>query len=255
MKRFKKFEMAMLLGLAVFTACKKGKGDLIEIKTAGFENLSLGAPSYWNGSDGTGKFQSNGMTFTNNFNTSYGSWDGFVYSQQNDVVTADYTNQYSVFDSSNGINKFALYYPPFGGDAFAFFAKDSTYLVSSISVCNSTYTALTMKNGDPYGFSKKFGGTTGNDPDWYKMTVIGYSATGDSVKSVNFYLADYRFTDNSKDYIINKWTTVDLSSLGKINKITFRLSSSDNGAYGMNTPAYVCLDNLKYEIITAGVLN
>ncbi len=252
MKRFKKHGIALLLGLIIFTACKKGKGDLTEIKTANFENLNLDSNAYWNGSDGTGKFNSNGVTFTNNFNTSYGSWDGFVYSQQNDVVTADYTNQFSVFDASNGINKFALYYPPFGGDAFAFFVKDSTYLVNSISVCNSSYTALTMKNGDPYGFSKKFGGTTGNDPDWYKMTVIGYNATGDSVKSVNFYLADYRFADNSKDYIINKWTTIDLTSLGKINKMTFRLSSSDNGAYGMNTPAYVCLDNLKYEIVTSG---
>lgn len=248
MGKGKKLGMSLLLGIVFFTACKKEKVDFIEIKTVGFENLPLGITAFWDGSDGTGNFKSSGMTFVNEFNSSYGSWDGFVYSQKADILTADYTNQFSVFDGSNGLNKFALYYPPFGGDVFASFAKDSLYSVNSVSVCNSSYTALTMKNGDPYGFSKKFGGTTGNDPDWYKMTVIGFDAAGDSVKSVDFYLADYRFADNSKDFIISKWTTIDLSSLGKINKMTFRLSSSDNGAYGMNTPAYLCLDNFKYEI-------
>jgi len=52
-----------------------------------------------------------------------------------------------------------------------------------------------MKNGTA-GFAKKFGGTSGNDQDWFKMTAIGYNAAGDSVKSVDFYLADYRFDDN-----------------------------------------------------------
>jgi hypothetical protein len=103
-----------------------------------------------------------------------------------------------------------------------------------------------MKIGDP-NFAKKFGGVSGSDPDWFKITAIGYNAAGDSVKSVDFYLADYRATENAKDYTVNKWTNFDLSPLGKINKLTFRFSSTDNGAWGMNTPAYVCLDNLKFE--------
>ena len=137
---------------------------------------------------------------------------------------------------------------PYDADAFASFPASTEYAVRSINVCNSTYTALSMKNGD--SFTKKFGGSTGNDKDWFKMTVVGFNAAGDSVKSVSFYLADYRFDDNSKDYIVNKWTTVDLSSLGKINKMTFRFASTDNNNWGMNTPAYVCFDNLKYEIVT-----
>ena len=231
-------------------ACKKETGDLVEIKTADFEKLTSLKSSVWNGSDGTKQFQSEGVTLENNYNADWGSWDGFVYSQLCDVTTVGYENQFSVFDSSNGLNKFAIYYPPFGADAFASFASGSEYLVKSISVCNSTYAALTMKNGDTNYFAKKFGGASGNDPDWFKMTIIGYNAAGDSVRSVDFYLADYRPVDNSKDYIINKWTTVDLTLLGKINKLTFRFSSSDNGSYGMNTPAYMCLDNLKYEVVT-----
>ena len=108
-----------------------------------------------------------------------------------------------------------------------------------------------MKLGDAPP-AKKFGGPSGNDPDWFKLTVIGYNPAGDSVKSVAFYLADYRFSNHSLNYIVSKWTSVDLTPLGKINKLTFRLSSSDNGAWGMNTPGYVCLDNLKYEIAISG---
>lgn len=243
----KKSGGVILLFIVLLSACKKEKIDLVELRTVNLEDLSFGIDPYWNGSDEVGKFQSHDMIFENNFNTSYGSWDGFVYSAKNDVVQSDYTNQYSVFDASNGMNKFALYYPPFGSDAYAKFSNDSAYSVKSVSICNSTYTALTMKIGDP-SFAKKFGGLTGNDPDWFKMTIIGYNSLGDSIHSIDYYLADYRFSDNSKDYIIDKWTTVDLTSLGKINKLTFRFSSSDNGDWGMNTPAYVCLDNFKYEV-------
>jgi len=241
--------IAFVFGLIVFTACQKEKGDLTVTKTVDFEDLSTGSSSYWNGSDGTGKFSSSGMNFTNNFTVSYDSWDGFAYSQKADIATPGYVNQYSVFDGTNASNKFALFYPLFGADAFASFTAGTEYAVRSISVCNSTYAALSMKNGDG-NFAKKFGGTSGNDKDWFKMRVIGFNAAGDSVKSVDFLLADYRFDNNASDYIIGKWTTVDLTQLGKVNKMTIRLTSTDSSAWGMNTPSYVCLDNLKYEVVT-----
>ena len=242
-----KIQITILISIIlIISSCRKEIGGLVEISRADFELLAVGNAPYWNGSDKVGKFSSGGLTFENNNNTLYGSWDGFAYSQKADVTTVGYGNQYSVFDASNGTNKFAIYYPPYGSDAFASFPTGSEFIVKSISICNSTYTALTMKNGDS-SFAKKFGGISGNDPDWFKVTVLGFNAAGDSVKSVDLYLADYRSTDNAKDYIINKWTTFDLSLLGKINKLTFRFSSSDNGAWGMNTPAYICLDNIKYE--------
>ncbi|HEY3390905.1 MAG TPA: DUF4465 domain-containing protein [Prolixibacteraceae bacterium] len=249
MKNIKNQLIAIFLVAFLFTACEKEKGDIVETKTVDFETLMTGGTMFWNGSDGAGNFSSNGLKFDNNFSAAYSSWDGFAYSQKADIATSTYSNQYSVYDGANGANKFAMYYPPFGADAFASFPAGSEYTVKSASVCNSTYAALTMKNGDP-SFAKKFGGASGNDKDWFKMTVIGYNAAGDSVKSVDFYLADYRSDVNSNDYIVNKWTTVDLSSLGKINKFTFRFTSTDNGDWGMNTPAYVCLDNIKYEIVT-----
>jgi hypothetical protein len=60
---------------------------------------------------------------------------------------------------------------------------------------------------------------------------------------VEFYLADFRFADNSQDYILDSWGFVDLSALGTVDFLEFDLSSSDNGAFGMNTPGYFALDN------------
>ena len=61
----------------------------------------------------------------------------------------------------------------------------------------------------------------------------------------DYYLADLR--DAEKAYIINDWRYVDLSGLGKVSKLGFELSSTDNGDYGMNTPAYFCFDNFGAE--------
>jgi hypothetical protein len=61
---------------------------------------------------------------------------------------------------------------------------------------------------------------------------------------VDFYLADYRFADSNDDYIVDSWRQVDLSSLGHATRVTFALSSSDVGMFGMNTPAYFAVDQI-----------
>ena len=105
-----------------------------------------------------------------------------------------------------------------------------------------------MLNGD--AFAKQFGGESGDDEDWYRLSIIGLV---DSVviDTIEFYLADYRFSDNTQDYIINDWTWLDLTSLGNITSLQFNWSSSDNGDWGMNTPAYFCMDDL--SVNTVGV--
>ncbi len=128
-------------------------------------------------------------------------------------------------------------------------AKGGT--VSGIYVTNNTYTYYSLKDGD--GFSKKFGGETGNDPDYFKLTIRGYNNGQVQPDSIEFYLADYRFSDNSNDYIVNEWTYIDLKPLGNVEEMTFLLSSTDNGQFGMNTPAYFCVDQLLTDDNTTGV--
>jgi len=102
----------------------------------------------------------------------------------------------------------------------------------------------------PYPFwartspTKKFGGATGDDPDWFLLTITGKDSSDAVTGTVDFYLADYRFDDNSLDYIVDEWTWVDLTSLGGATKLEFDLDSSDVGTWGMNTPAYFAMDDL-----------
>jgi PKD repeat protein len=215
---------------------------LPKVLTADFESLSLTGLGYWNGSDGSGSFTSGLLSFENSFNVSWGSWSGFVYSNLNDTVTSGYVNQYSVYDASNQENKFAVYY--YGMGEKATFSNNEAITILSMKICNSTYAALSMLNGDSY--AKKFGGTSGTDSDYLKVTINGLDKNNNVVGSVDFYLADYRSATSSEDYVVDHWTEVDLSSLGAIYKLSFSMESTDTGTWGINTPTYFCIDDIKY---------
>ncbi len=124
------------------------------------------------------------------------------------------------------------------------FIESEAHLVRGMYVTNATYPALSMKYGDDN--SKKFGGADGNDPDWFKLSVWGM-LDGQETDTIAFYLADYRFEDNANNYIVDTWTWLELSPLGKVDSLLFGLSSSDVGSWGMNTPAYFCVDNIYVE--------
>lgn len=227
---------------SILTSCTKNEDT--KIQTVDFESLAVPQAGFWNGSDATGFFTASGLKFVNQYNSAWQSWSGFSYSQKNDVTTPGYENEFSVVDPANQKNKFAVFYPSFGGDIFMSLSETGAFEAKSVDLCNSTYAALTMKNGN--AFCKKFGGAKGTDPDWFKVTINGFNSSGVKTGSIDVYLADFRFTDSSRDYILNKWTTVDLTALGTVYQITFAFSSSDTGTYGINTPTYVCLDNFRY---------
>lgn len=221
--------------------------------TATFDDLTLSPSSYWDGSAkplGT-TFRDGHGVFPNYYDTSYGGFwsSGWAYSDMKDSTTAGAGNVFSSRAASgySGSANYAV------GQQDAVIRLDSTALgkvVNGVYVDNGTYAALSMKHGDT--FAKKFGDTTGTDchcaqgtyPDWFKLTIRNWYKGSMGPDSVTFYLADYRFgTDTAADYIVSKWTWVDLTPLGNTDSLLFALSSSDNGMYGMNTPAFFCVDN------------
>jgi hypothetical protein len=109
-----------------------------------------------------------------------------------------------------------------------------------MEITNSTYAALSMKNGD--GFAKKF---TGKDKDFFKVWIKGYNI-GKVKDSVEVYLANFQYADSSQNFIQKEWKTVDLSKFVAIDSLNFYLESSDNGQWGMNTPGYFTIDNIKF---------
>lgn len=202
----------------------------------------------WMGADGSGGFTSEGVFFANSY-TDYGggfyAWDGWAVSNHTDTTTAGYTNQFSAI-TGGGAGGSAFY----GVSYVSAYATEPTILLPdnsmpvSMEVTNTTYAALSMLHGDAYG--KKFGGADGHDPDWFKLTVTGLDDAAASVGSVDYYLADYRFEDDGQDHIVQDWARVDLTPLAAARALRFELTSSDVGAFGMNTPAYFAMDNLVF---------
>ncbi len=213
-----------------------------------FDDLDLAPNSYWSGQIEPGSlpvtpsnntFTSGNATFSNqttDWGGGFTSWSGWSYSNMTDNVTPGFGNQYSVYSGQafSG-SQFGVAYVSGNNAAIAF---DEAVWAGGFYATNTTYTALSMLNGD--AFSKKFGGEEGTDQDWLKLSIQGVNG-GDTIGQVDFYLADYR---NGNSHIVSEWEWVDLSSLGLITGLTFSMSSTDQGAFGMNTPAYFAMDNL-----------
>ena len=84
--------------------------------------------------------------------------------------------------------------------------------------------------------AKSLAAPTGNDPDWLLLTIQGFDSDGKLTGEVNVNLADFAYSNNANDYILNNWKWVNLKRLGRISKLEFSLTSTDNGIWGMNTP-------------------
>ena len=220
---------------------------------ATFDDLSLGAESYWNGSDGSGGFTSGTASFKNNYNETYMSWDGFAYSNMTDMSSSGWSAQYNAITGGGegGSDNYGIGYDPLAsgfGTELPTMTLNTAGIVDGLYVTNSNFAYYSMLDGDLY--SKKFGGDSGDDEDWFLLTITGKSENGSEVGTVDFYMADYRFEDNSRDYIVNTWEYVDLTGLGVVKSLEFSLSSSDVGSYGMNTPGYFALDTVVPEPAT-----
>ena len=211
--------------------------------TSDFEAFAA-TDTFYNGSDNTlgYTFSDGNMDLRNYYDTAYGGyWSaGFAISGMKDSTTAGAANLYSAV-TATGYNNSTTYAIGTNGANAVLTGSASGKLMEGLYVTNSTYAAISMRDGD--SFAKKFGGASGNDSDWFKLDIIGHFA-GNITDTVSFYLADYRFSDNSMDYIVKNWTWVDLKPLGNVDSISFSLSSSDVGTWGMNTPAFFAIDNM-----------
>ncbi len=237
-----KIKVAAILAAAMVlfvTACNKEDEQFDYIT---FEELEPDPDlGYWNGSDGGTGFESGNGIFPTTF-TDWGggitSWSGFAYSNNDDTSSPGFGNQFSCYagGGDDGSEIFAVISV---GDTITFKVPEQ---VNQISVANSTYTALSMRDGDQ--FAKKFGGDSGNDPDWFILSIEGIREDSSSAGIISVYLADYRSDNEAEDYISNAWTVLPMDGFGAIKKLAFSFESSDTGDWGMNTPAYACIDNI-----------
>ncbi len=214
------------------------------LTVATFEEQTLDPESYFKPTiDGQYSFVDGGFEFIQRISYGGTAWSGITYSNKtNKDVPGGVVEQWTSAagkgaDDSPNYAVVSAY-----GDVKVTLLGEDESSVTGMFVTNNTYAATSMENGDSY--AKKFGGSTGTDEDWFKLTAIGYDKDGNITDSTEFFLADFRFNDSAEDYIVKDWRWVDLSALGKVKSINFYLSSSDSGKWGMNTPAYFCFDNL-----------
>jgi len=248
---------ALLIGCALFASLFHSWVASADI--VGFEGNSLysqgSSGQYYNGDLGnntsntqgwsnSGVHFSNAYTFDSQYNYSY--WSGFSYSRVNAGTVAGFQNQYAARPGlgSGGSEHYAVVYNSFSGDAVVTFGAQVQ--LASIDITNTAYTYYSMLQGDQ--FAKKFGGDSGNDPDFFKLQIQGFR-NNVTTGTVDFFLADFRFENNAQDYIVDQWTRVNLSNLGAIDSLKFALTSSDNGQFGMNTPAYFAMDRIEFSAV------
>ena len=213
-----------------------------------FDELQLNQNSFFDGygSNATsGSWNSSAAEFnTNQFGP------GWSYSNVNDTTTAGFLNQWAAFTGTGvgGSGNYAI--ANSFSDNGAFFNLANLSNIKSVFVTNTTFAALAMRDGDSY--SKQFGGVSGNDPDFFTVRLTGFSsenAMGEETGAVDVALADFRFADNTKDFILDEWKQVDLSTLGTVRSIGISFDGSDVGTFGLNTPAYVAFDEIRFQSV------
>ena len=221
-----------------------------------FEQYELPLDTFLNGSDGNGGFESPNslIQYPNSYDPMWDSWSGWSISTMTDTLTRGFENQYSCISGggAEGSTHYATTFVLGQTDIIAVpyeYGGSGELVTASLSrlfINNSTYAYYSMLEGD--AFAKKFGGADGTDPDYFYVSIKSSSMPGDSVI---FYLADFRSDDPAEDYIIKDWTVVDIPEYG--DTISMSLYSSDVGAFGMNTPAYFCIDSPDFMYLVNNV--
>ncbi len=202
-----------------------------------YEDIDLGSQGYVNNVT----YSSSGVTHTNSFNATWGSWSGFAISNNTNTTLSSFVPNEYISHAGGAASgaQFAVGYVSSSTSTRLVFGTPTDMTGYGAMFTNTRAAANSMLNGD--AFAKKFGGTSGNDADWFLLTVHGLNG-GSATGSAQLYLADFRFTDNRMDFILNTWTHLDFTPLGTVDEIQFSLSSSDVGDFGMNTPAYFAMD-------------
>lgn len=214
------------------------------LSVATFEDLQLEPESFWfyNPNENPGSFKSGSFTFNNGWSEYDGFiyWDAFAYSNMTLGIDDmhDYNAQYgnTAGQGANGSSTFAVafyssYHPPF-------IDLDNPAVVSGVYLNNNLYAYSSMINGDYYA------GGPFEQGDYFKVIFTPASDEAAVLPKVECYLADYRSENPTDHYIITDWTWFDLSSLGEVAALTFSFEGSRTGDWGLNTPAYLCMDNL-----------
>ena len=211
------------------------------LAVATFEDIEIGEEGHMSVSteadDERTSFRSGDYEFATGCMSDYDYWYWFGYANETDNTYAKLSDQWKnvVGGGYGGSKNYGVAYAAaFNGPCYVTLLSDEAAVVPGFYITNSAYTYSSLTQGD--GYAKKF-----ELGDWYLLTVTGYDADDNVTGTKDYYLADLR--EAASAYIIDDWRYVDLSTLGKVKRLMFELSSSDGEGFNINTPTYFCFDD------------
>lgn len=216
-----------------FAACNS-KQEVVDKSVATFEEASISplAPSsvFAYGVDTTVYLASG--NFAVQQTVAYGGTyvSGAVVTNITDTKFVDYKDAYkSVVGGAYAGKNYVVWYE----DAFTpnVIKLNAAAVVPGVYVTNNVYAYNSMKNGDDFA-GEPFGAN-----DYFTLIIHGALNGEDVNNQVTVKLAE-------GTNIVKEWIYVDLSTLGKIDELSFDFEGSRTGDFGVNTPTYFCLDNL-----------
>ena len=168
---------------------------------------------------------------------SYGaqSWEGFTLSK----VSQDTANVFGCV--ANGglagvgtpyvIGYFSDWVTEAQGYSSNLILFDQEYYPDYVYICQNSNTMKAISEGGVYN-ARPF-----NENDTLALIISAIDETYTETTSLIYYLA----VDGEKN---NGWVKVALHTLGKTIGLSFRMTTTDMGQFGMNTPMYFALDAL-----------
>ncbi|MBR5493117.1 MAG: DUF4465 domain-containing protein [Alistipes sp.] len=113
------------------------------------------------------------------------------------------------------------------------FADGVERVVDHMYVTNINYVLNSLTYGDGFNMPA-------TEDTYLKVIAYGFNAADEKVGELEFYLC------NGASNILKTWQKWDLSALGKVAKIAFNITASEDqvGSYGLNCPAYFAYDDV-----------
>ena len=173
-------------------------------------------------------------------------WDGCYWGGgiaisnyiESDLTKGNYENQLSV-PESNGSKNFAVAFcnsnptiNEMNPQLEITIMDGKVHRIESMMISPTTYGLNIAKNGDgwvAHGLK--------DEDDYMTLTIHGMVGETE-VSSIDVDLA-------RAGKFMEGWTTVDLTSLGEVDRLMFTMNSNDAGDYGINQPSYFAFDNVK----------
>lgn len=183
------------------------------------------------------QFKDGPFTLTQNITPKWASWSGFAISACKDTTYKALTpgQFHNVAGGAYEGNNFVVLY----GSSDSIIVDKGTS-IKGFYVTNSAYSRNSFLYGDK--FSKAFSA----DSCFFNVTVEGVK-DDNSVVSKVIDLASY---SNGKVNYIDGWQWVDLSEFGEVRALKFVFDGSDKSYGYLNTPTYLCIDNLTADVTT-----